>query len=1238
MRVGAVLLLALHAYSETCDVDGLNPASGRELFQVKQVAGSVASFRNAPELDKVPVADFYRQLPLEEADNLEWQSLRHFAAMPLQVSQRCDRIGRQFPPLVSRNETIQSRYAQYACDEARDYFATDPAVAMTAQLAKLQNGCVNAMRWPKVVFAANASHRGAVFRSCTVQCRNDQQLQRLQPRMLDDDLLVIPSARLPEGMEYQHTLLDFVGPVWTALGILKGSSVKVVTHMQIQTMILRYLGVPSERILELPFAGQDGLLLCTSGGKSLYLWRAGSSEGKPLPFSSIRGYSDFWHRLLDFQVGHEISDAVATTAGISDFSQGQVLFLQRCSERRRVVNEQEALAVTSRALLAANQSELLSMCTGQASFTEQVAQIRKSELIIGQHGGALANILFARPGTGVIELVGSPEAEKLIEKEQGGLWPPYKSHWYGGAGAAFDFFRVVLFEPDAGQLRIRLDDLNEALAHWLFHKSPRQRANAKITMAVAMTQNFLKVWTLEFQTCVTDQMSGANINSRNEMLGGWALGHRCGQLRADAKPFQSRMAWMDGMEALLDREADPNATDRLQQAPLHGAARRADLRAVSLLLRSRADVHAPGPENRKAVDFVPFDHPSREKVTLMLQAYARAPPQAGRSAGAFVLELFAMLRHGLLGFLVLALALTENATVLRDDMTNTTNLTSHRPEEENDTAHLGKEALEARKTFYVTIIAALCGSLVLASICVLKRKQARKAESNHLNPVELEMQKTPSGGARSGGGAGYEALGDANEGGEGLGQLTKEELEDALEAQQMSEEERNARLNQWAQERSEKLRLEHRDFFLLRKVVLVVFMLCYILGSVGLPYLHRTEASCSQGFFWETHMQFLLLFCVTKLAELGLMFADDMVPWDQVETSHFLLKFLPSFLGYLDGYTDANAVFIAGSCDDTLAQTLAYLMGISYLVGVVLLQWVLMFILAAGDPSHACLLKLLHMDMLASCMTLPADQKWVWDMLALVRTFGEDMPQAVLQTVYLVKVKRNWFMLVSVIMALCASIKALHEARARALAATGADKEYENRERDFMVYSCSQDATIRSWNVKEGTCTSTISSRGPANAIAASGGRLYSAHDDGLIREWSLETGQQTRTFPHPGSNATVRAGRYLFSWASAAHGCKYKMFSLESGECLNDFPAPSMYKASLFIKGDSFYGTSTSTSEVCRWSISSGDLLGTFAGHRRPINAIFATSKRLFTGAQDGLVKDGRNLTQGKIRMPRKC
>jgi len=110
--------------------------------------------------------------------------------------------------------------------------------------------------------------------------------------------------------------------------------------------------------------------------------------------------------------------------------------------------------------------------------------------------------------------------------------------------------------------------------------------------------------------------AGANVNSRNEMLGGGTALH-----------VASRMAWFEGMERLLERDANPNATDRLAQAPLHGAARRVDLRAVSLLLRSRANVHAIGPEGRKAVDFVPVEHPCREKVTLLLQAYARPPPK-----------------------------------------------------------------------------------------------------------------------------------------------------------------------------------------------------------------------------------------------------------------------------------------------------------------------------------------------------------------------------------------------------------------------------------------------------------------------------------------------------------------------------------------------------------------------------------------------------------------------------------
>lgn len=458
---------------------------------------------------------------------------------------------------------------------------------------------------------------------------------------------------------------------------------------------------------------------------------------------------------------------------------------------------------------------------------------------------------------------------------------------------------------------------------------------------------------------------------------------------------------------------------------------------------------------------------------------------------------------------------------------------------------------------------------------------------------------------------------------EGLGKLTKEEMEEALD--HLSPEERAERLNQWAQERAERLRMENAQYLELRRCVLISLTLLYVCASVGLPYLHRQEASCSRGFFWETHMEFLGLFAVTKCAELWLMVQDSAVSWDQIGVLDVLLKFLPSFMGYLDGYTDATAVFIAASCDDPLAQTLANAMGIAYLVGVCFFQWTVMFILSSQDPSQACLLKLLHMDMLASCVTLPAEKKWVWDLLAAVRTIGEDVPQAVLQTIYLIKVQRNWFMLISVVMAVCASLKALHDARARALAAAGADQEYEKRERDFMLYSSSQDSTIRCWNVKDGLCTQSITTGSPANSIAACNGMLYSSHDDDVIREWSLETGEELRSFNHRGSNAVVYGTeKYLFTWALTGGKCVYKVWSLASGECLRKLPAPNMFKASMFVRGDMFFATSPDDPEsVCQWDLGSGELLGSFEGHDDEINAIYATKKRILTGAQDGTAKE---------------
>lgn len=107
--------------------------------------------------------------------------------------------------------------------------------------------------------------------------------------------------------------------------------------------------------------------------------------------------------------------------------------------------------------------QLLTFCPGREDFLEQVRKVRQARLIIGEHGGALANMLLAQNGTGIIELVGSPEAQIGVP----GQFPPYKSMWYGGAGAAFAFYRVVLYEPTLVGPAVRLEDLQEAVQQWL---------------------------------------------------------------------------------------------------------------------------------------------------------------------------------------------------------------------------------------------------------------------------------------------------------------------------------------------------------------------------------------------------------------------------------------------------------------------------------------------------------------------------------------------------------------------------------------------------------------------------------------------------------------------------------------------------------------------------------------------------------------------------------------------------
>ncbi|CAK9061007.1 unnamed protein product [Durusdinium trenchii] len=161
---------------------------------------------------------------------------------------------------------------------------------------------------------------------------------------------------------------------------------------------------------------------------------------------------------------------------------------------------------------------------------------------------------------------------------------------------------------------------------------------------------------------------------------------------------------------------------------------------------------------------------------------------------------------------------------------------------------------------------------------------------------------------------------------------------------------------------------------------------------------------------------------------------------------------------------DGISIAIAFSCPDDTSQTLGWFMLVFYLTGVVVLQWAIMAILCFFDPSSACFAKMMHMDTFAARVTLPTEHQFTWKLLHLSRTLGEDVPQAVLQTIYLLTVTENYFMIISVCTAVCGSLLALYDAYHRALKAAGFHSKTVRVVR-AVIRGSNLELRIRWWNL-----------------------------------------------------------------------------------------------------------------------------------------------------------------------------
>mmetsp|Transcript_120369 Transcript_120369/g.220428 ORF Transcript_120369/g.220428 Transcript_120369/m.220428 type:complete len:1026 (+) Transcript_120369:64-3141(+) len=229
-----------------------------------------------------------------------------------------------------------------------------------------------------------------------------------------------------------------------------------------------------------------------------------------------------------------------------------------------------------------------------------------------------------------------------------------------------------------------------------------------------------------------------------------------------------------------------------------------------------------------------------------------------------------------------------------------------------------------------------------------------------------------------------------------------------------------------------------------RKVLLAVLFIAYV-GLCFVPLMARSEVSCGHGFFYETHLPFVSSLFVSKIIELAIYYCDTSLD-GELGFTHFMVFFSISFFGYTDGYRDAMALSIADACalsenpiyNHKLARTLYHTMRYSYFGGVVLLQWVVFGSLGLFcDSSSAVLAKLLHMDALAACITIPPGRMWVWYGLNIAITIFQNIPQGVQQFIFVRFVKQHLFLTIAITVSAVSSIFALIRAMRRIAEAMG---------------------------------------------------------------------------------------------------------------------------------------------------------------------------------------------------------
>lgn len=367
----------------------------------------------------------------------------------------CPIVGGQYTRLVTKDRHKWEQFKKYVCSAEADFWGNDVGAELSLEVTDLQGGCVYMPPSNLNLGEGRRFFNSTHFHNVEFTRSSVLDLASIKTDTVDQDLFVTPYAHFEQ--MYPHVLMDFLPQVWASMEYIKENNLKVLSRTPLETQMLLRVGVSQKNIHNMQLANKVQHALCVSPSRSMH-------------FLDIKGG---WHRQLSYRVGHELALAANEHNKVTE-TKPAVVFVRRCggTHRKPIQNERRVLDTIKRVMQEQGRTEeLVDFCGDLMDTEDQINVFSRATTIIGQHGGAMANLLFSKAScdTTVIEFVGD-------ETTAHGGQTPYKSFFYGGMASPFTY-KLVQYDAlkDGSGFILNIPDLEEALAETWGSNRPPER-------------------------------------------------------------------------------------------------------------------------------------------------------------------------------------------------------------------------------------------------------------------------------------------------------------------------------------------------------------------------------------------------------------------------------------------------------------------------------------------------------------------------------------------------------------------------------------------------------------------------------------------------------------------------------------------------------------------------------------------------------------------------------------------